>query len=216
MHAGYMAFFAAPGVAQMVLYGEWQGLIPVNTVLHVMKGNDGLGAPFTQADLANACNRVSGAWQNVCSDLSNKVQYQKVTGRALDTQDGAVAEMTTAIGGASAQEPVGPLLGPIIQWRTGVAGRHNGRSFLPSVEEANLTNNGQVSADKRAAIVTRGNAVRAFLSAATDALHLGPPLNLYILSAKPPLGATTRLPRLVTSVQCPAYPGVQRRRQIGR
>jgi hypothetical protein len=209
-----MAFFAAPGVAQLVLHGEWQGVIPVNHVFHVMKGNDGLGTPFSAADLLNACNRLSGAWQNVCSDLSNKMQYKKVTGRALDVADGAVAEMSTAIGGASAQEPVGPLLGPILQWRTGLAGRHNGRTFLPSVEEANMTNNGQISADKRAAIVTRGDAVRTFLGAATDATHPGPPIALYVLSTRPPLGETTRLPRLVVSVACPSYPGVQRRRQL--
>jgi hypothetical protein len=198
-----------------VLVGKWANLIELRTVLHVMRPGELLGATWTAAQLLQAANRVSGAFNLFLDNCPNVAQYSSVEMRDLSSATGEVASMATAIAGTDAAVSTGPYEGPVIRWKTGVAGRTNGRTFLPGTSEASVDNIGMLSPDRIAAMTVRATQFLAFLSAATDATHPGPPIDLAIQSSKP----TTALPptrpaRKVISGSCRPEVGIQRRRRV--
>lgn len=208
-----MTFQPAIGVGQFTVKGTWNGVIDLATVFHIVKQGDITSWSATQQSLG--MQRLEAALPLLAAQLPNDVGWTTISFRDLTTEEGAVGERTIAVTGVSSASPVGALVGPIIRWKTGLAGRSNGRTFLPGIAEGNLNDNGQVDSGFAAATNTAATAFRGFLTSATDGTHVGVPLQLVVLSAAAPPGETDRVFRQVTSNQVPLRPGVQRRRQIG-
>lgn len=208
-----MPFQPATGVGQFTVKGTWNGVIDLATVFHIQKTSD--PTAWTSVQLSLGMQRLEAALPLLAAQLPNDVGWTSISFRDLTTEEGAVGERSIAVSGVSAATPVGALVGPIIRWKTGLAGRSNGRTFLPGIAEGNLNDNGQVDSTFAAATNTAANAFRAFIAAATDGTHVGVPLTLVVLSAVAPPGELERVARVVVSNQVPLRPGVQRRRQIG-
>lgn len=210
-----MPFVPAPGVLQIVAKGTWNGVIDVNTVLHVAKVSP-VGGDFSDiVDVQNACQRMESALPQLAAQLPNDVTWNTLMARALHVEAGLVWEEPCSVTGVSTAVPTGALIGPIIQWRTGLAGRTNGRTFLPGTAEGNIDDNGQVVSTFRTACETAATAFRNWLTAAVDGTHPGLPISLVIVPARPEPGQGFRSFRQIVSNRVPTRPGIQRRRQIG-
>ncbi len=209
-----MAFIPSPGVAQGVLVGTWANLIQLRTIFHVQRRGELLGSAWSVADLTNAALRLSEAFQNFTDNLSNVALYNRIDMRDLIAVDGTVYSFPAALAGTDAAVSTGPYEGPVINWKTGKAGRTNGRTYLPGTSEATVDNIGLLTPDRQGAWKSRADAFLADINAPTDATHLGPPLDLVIQSQKP----TTSLPitrpaNAVKSTSVRAEIGIQRRRR---
>lgn len=207
-----MTFHPAPGVARISLNGTWNSVIPLVHVFHV-KRSDGSTSPFTSTDLANACSRVIGGFASFLDNMSAAIAYQSAVARDLTAEEGATAQIPLANVGADASASTGPYEGPLIRWRVGTAGRHNGRTFLPGIAEAQVDANGTIAAARVTAMTTRAGQMLTFLNAATDGTHPGAPLRMVVLATElePPLLELQA--RQVLSGECRAVIGIQRRRR---
>lgn len=210
-----MPFAPAPGVAQFSFRGSWNSVIDLVTNFHVQR-LEVPSDPWNNLELAQTAVRVRNAFALLMAQCPNDAVYTAVTGRDLAVEEGAVVEVAISLAGASSAAPTGAFVGPIVQWKTGFAGRTNGRTFLPGCAEGNIDDNGQVDSTFRAATKTAADAFLAFMRAANDGTHPGPPLDPVVLSAVPPPGETERARRPILNTAVPAYVGMQRRRQMGR
>jgi hypothetical protein len=205
-------FYPTPGVARIVLSGLYGGAEKIVSVLHVARKNDALAEPWTDVTLADACNRVSGAWQQWLPQLSNQVTYNEVKGRDMSAEFGAVAMIPTLLTGATASTPTAPSNAVLIQWRTGKAGRGaNGRTYLPGALEQQVDPMGRLEAAYVADMTNRAGLVLADLARATDPVWKGAPLDLVILHGPKgvPLQASATK---VLAGKCSNVIGTQRRR----
>jgi hypothetical protein len=211
-----VTFYPAPGVAQAVIVGRWNGVIDIRTVWHIEKGNDGLGTPFNATELAQAGNRVIGAFQNFLGSVSNAYIASEVRMRDLEVEDGPAVSVPVANQGGYGGANTGPYEGTVVSWLTGTAGRHNGRTFLPGIAETNVDNNGMIVAGAVADVQAGASNALTFLRAPTGPLHVGVPLNLVILASglEPPL--VERRARHVIGSRVRTEVGIQRRRRISR
>lgn len=211
-----MPFLPSPGVASATIVAKWNAVIDIRTVWHVEKGGDGLGDPFNADELEDAGNRVSGAFSLLLPSVASAYVASEIIMRDLSVEAGAQVSYPTAITGGFAGANTGPYEGPVVSWLTGTAGRHNGRTFLPGISEADVDANGMVAGGIAATLKTRADSALTFLRAATDVTHLGAPLELVVLAAglEPP--NLFRVPRLVIGTRVRTEVGIQRRRRISR
>jgi hypothetical protein len=73
---------------------------------------------------------------------------------------------------------------------------------------------GVISASRMATIKTQAGLFLDDLKAPTDAVLVGVPIQLVIVSAQPPLGLTQRRVLPVVAASVSSRPGVQRRRRV--
>jgi hypothetical protein len=208
-----MAFSPAPGAAQIVVIGKWSNLFPLRSVLHVQRKNDALAASWDSAQLLAACQRMGGAYQLLLPQVPNNAAWSSIDGRDLSVEDGAAASFPVAFTGGDPGTSVGGYSGPIINWKTNVAGRHNGRTFLPGHVNNVTDENGMFTETFISNMNGRAANFLEFLGAGTDATHPGAPLDLVVTEVKPKGAATTRASRVVVSAICRAEVGIQRRRR---
>jgi hypothetical protein len=207
-----MPFYPAPGVARIVLSGLYGGAEKIVSVLHVQRKNDGLLDPWTAAQLADICNRVSGAWQQWLPQLSGQVNWNEVRGRDMSSEFGAVALVPTALTGGTASAPTAPSNAVLIQWRTGTAGRGaNGRTYLPGALEGQVDPMGRLETAFVTDMTQRAGAVLVDLARATSAVWLGPPLDLVVLHGPKGVPLAASATTVVTG-KCSNVIGTQRRR----
>jgi hypothetical protein len=209
-----MAFFPAPGAAQISMLGKWGGIIDVVTTYHVTRVGDGSTTPWTSAQLALACQRLSGAWLRFSPSVASKLVHSSIKGRDLSSALGAVGEFAGGPGGTQNVEIEGPFYGPVVKWSTGFGGRSNGRTFLPGAAITDVNDMGVISATRMATIKTQAGLFLDDLKAPTDAVLVGVPIQLVIVSAQPPLGLTQRRVLPVVAASVSSRPGVQRRRRV--
>lgn len=211
-----MPLIPISGVAQATIKAKWNGVIDINTVWHVRRLNDALAEPFDAAALTQAANRVSGAWNSILASISSAWVGTEVVARDLSAADGAIVSLPIAtVGGFAGAAQTGPYEGPVISWLTGTAGRNNGRTFVPGINEAVIDANGMINGTTTGPLKTAADAALAFLKAPTDATHVGVPLELVIVSAAVPLGQQGRAVRSIVGTRVRPGVGIQRRRRIG-
>ncbi len=209
-----MAFFPAPGAAQLSMLGVWGGVIPVVTTYHVTRLGDGAATAWTSEQLALAAQRLAGAWLRFSPSVASKLQHTSIKARDLSSAAGAVAEFAGGPGGSQNVEIEGPFYGPVVKWSTGFGGRSNGRTFLPGASITDVNDMGVLGDGRRATIKTQADLFLADLKEPPDPILVGSPLQLVIVSALPPLGLTQRRILPVVSASVSSRPGVQRRRRV--
>jgi hypothetical protein len=207
-----MAFFAAPGVAQLVVAGQYGASETVVNVVHVQRKNDAGFDPWTQPQLRDAALRLGIAWQRWLPQLSSQVGWREIRSRDLSLEAGAVDLLPVLFDGATASAPTSPNVALLIQWRTGTAGRGaNGRSYLPGALEGQIDALGRIEPAFVADMTTRAQGVIADLGAPTSALLPGVPLDLAILH-KPKGVPLSRSATPVITGKCSNLVATQRRR----
>lgn len=209
-----MSFIPAPGVAQFTFVGSWNNLIPLRSIFHVQRKNDGLFEPWSAADLHNGVTRILSLYTKFLPEMVNDASFTSVVARSLDVEAGVVIEEAIVMTGGSAASPMGAFAGPVVNWKTGLAGRTNGRTFLPGVAEGNVDDNGQLASTYVAALQLDANNGLTSIGAATDATHPGPPMNLVILATAGSGDPVGRAARPVVSAAIRAEVGIQRRRRL--
>jgi hypothetical protein len=210
-----MPFSPVPGVAQFSIKAMWNGVIDMTTVWHVERLGDGIAEPWTSQQLLFAANRVAGAWSTILVNVSGAYVAEEVIGRDLSSVDGSYASLPVAnVGGFAGNAQTGPYEGPMVSWLTGVAGRHNGRTFVPGIPESSIDANGMIAGANVAALQGQAEQALAFLRAPSDATHQGVPLDLVVVSARPVGAALTRVARPVIGVRVRSDVAIQRRRRI--
>jgi hypothetical protein len=207
-----MAFFPAPGTAQLVLAGQYANAEQIVSVIHVQKKNDGFGSVWTQQDLRNAAMRLAVAWQRFIPVMTNLVRYQEVRSRDLSSANGAVDLFGTDIQGTAGGGAFPPSVTFLLQWRTGTAGRGaNGRTYLPGMVEASADGEGKIVASSVVEYSGYAQGVVNDLGAATSAVLPGPPLDMVVLhKAKGAPATRSGTPVLVG--RCSSLVATQRRR----
>lgn len=207
-----MAFFPAPGVAQLTVAGQYGASETIVSVLHCQRRNDAVFDPWTQPQLRDAILRLALAWQRWLPQISEQVFWKELRGRDLTTETGTVDLIAINHQGGTASAPTSPNIANLIQWRTGKAGRGaNGRTYLPGCLEGQVDPMGRLPAAYMADMSTRAQGVVDDMNAATTAILPGPPLDLVVLHG--PKGvplARTADPILVG--RCSNVVATQRRR----
>ncbi len=177
-----MPFIASPGVAQIVLAGQYGSSEQIVSVLHVQRKNDAAFSPWSQPELRAAASRMSVAWQRFTPFISSQVAYNEIRSRDMGSETGAVDLLGTALNGGTNQEPCSPNVTYLIQWRTGTAGRGaNGRTYLPGANEPQVDNMGRIVVDFRNAMTGLAQSVLADLGAPASDVLPGVPLDLVIV-----------------------------------
>jgi hypothetical protein len=183
-----MPFFATPGVAQLVIAGQFGNTETIVNVLHVQRKNDGLLDPWNAASLRQANQRLALAWQRLLPRVNSNVKWLELRARDLSTEFGAVDLFGVNLQGNVVGECSPPQVSFLLQWRTGMAGRGaNGRSYIPGVGEAYVDSMGRITAAEVTTWDGIAAGILADLAAPSSATLPGAPLDLVV--AHGPRGA---------------------------
>jgi hypothetical protein len=177
-----MPFYEAPGVAQLVLSGQYGTSEAIVSVVHVQRRGELLFTAWTQAQLRDAASRLSVGWQRFLPQLAAEAKWTEIKGRDLTSATGAVDLFSVPLQGLATGTALPPNVTALVQWRTGKAGRGaNGRTYLPGALESVIDALGRTTAAYQTDMTTRAQGVITDLGAVATSALPGAPLDMVIL-----------------------------------